>query len=225
MSANPEAPASNLARPPAVATVGERSPAESATELPAHPRPDLATAYAAPATRAEQILAGIWEQLLGVERIGTDDNFFALGGDSIISLQMIARATKAGLRLSSKQVFQHQTIAELAAMAGDATAATPAPRHPLVDAGVVPLTPIQEWFFEQDAVHVDHFNQAVMLQGCFYGYQHVFAAVDNQHRPLVGRQNLPQWPLIGVIEVASIGNTEHRVVQPSHVRQAFAQKP
>ncbi len=182
------------ARLTAAGVDGEKSLADSVTELPAHPRPDLATAYAAPATRTEQLLADIWQQLLGVERIGTHDNFFALGGDSIVSLQMIARATKAGLRLSSKQVFQHQTIAELAATTGDATPdATPALLRPLVEAGVVPLTPIQEWFFEQDAVHVDHFNQAVMLRERVPVppaiLRTALVAVVNQHPALRARYN------------------------------------
>ncbi len=67
----------------------------------AHARPALETAYVAPATPAERTLADIWQQLLGVDRIGTRDNFFELGGDSVVSIQMIARAAKAGLRLST----------------------------------------------------------------------------------------------------------------------------
>ena len=185
----PDRPTPAPLMPPAAD--GERSPTASAIELPAHPRPDLTTAYAAPATRAERVLADIWQQLLGVERIGTDDNFFALGGDSIVSLQMIARATKAGLRLSSKQVFQLQTIAELAAVAEEAAPAPPAALAPPAEGGAVPLTPIQEWFFEQDAVHVDHFNQAVMLQErvpvSAAVLRRALAAVVNQHPALSAR--------------------------------------
>jgi len=84
----------------------------------AHERPNLSTSYAAPTARAEHILTEIWQELLGIERIGVNDNFFELGGDSVVSLQMISRARQAGLDLSIKQAFQRQTVAELAALVG-----------------------------------------------------------------------------------------------------------
>jgi amino acid adenylation domain-containing protein len=87
----------------------------------AHGRPDLKEAYAAPRNEVEAVLAGIWSELLGVERVGIHDNFFELGGDSILTIQIIARANQAGLRLRPAQLFEHQTIAEVAALA------TPAP--------------------------------------------------------------------------------------------------
>src|SRR5262249_14813710 len=64
---------------------------------------------------AEETLAGIWTAVLKRERIGVHDNFFELGGDSISSIQVIARANQVGLHLSAKDLFQYQTIAELAA--------------------------------------------------------------------------------------------------------------
>jgi amino acid adenylation domain-containing protein len=75
-------------------------------------------AYVAPRTEAEATLAGIWTQLLRVERVGVDDNFFELGGDSILSIQIVARANQAGLRLTPAQLFEHQTVAMLAAVSG-----------------------------------------------------------------------------------------------------------
>ncbi len=72
-----------------------------------------------PATRAEGILSEVWAQVLGVERVGLDDNFFDLGGNSILSIQMINRANQAGLRLTPRQLWQHQTITELAAVAAE----------------------------------------------------------------------------------------------------------
>jgi amino acid adenylation domain-containing protein len=84
------------------------------------------------ATHAEGTLTAIWTQLLGVNRVGLDDNFFDLGGNSILSIQMINRANHAGLRLTPKLVWQHQTIAELARVAapgtGEASEPEPAPR-------------------------------------------------------------------------------------------------
>ncbi len=70
--------------------------------------------YAAPATPEEEVLAAIWEDVLGVERVGVDDNFFALGGDSIRSVQVISKARDRGLGLTIQQLFQHQTIRGLA---------------------------------------------------------------------------------------------------------------
>ena len=128
---------------------------------PDQSRPDLEEAFVAPRTPVEEALASIWAQVLGVERIGVHDNFFELGGDSILSIQIIARANEAGLRLTPKQVFQYQTVAELVAVVDTA---------PVIEAeqgivtGPLPLTPIQSWFFEQQLPEAHHWNQAVLLE-------------------------------------------------------------
>lgn len=80
-------------------------------------RPELEAAFIAPRTPEEQILADIWAEVLGVERVGVQDNFFEFGGDSILSIQIVARAKEAGLCLTPMQLFHHQTIAQLAALA------------------------------------------------------------------------------------------------------------
>jgi hypothetical protein len=82
----------------------------------------LAEGFVAPRTPAEVLLAGIWMQVLGLERVGIHDNFFELGGDSILSMQIIAKANLAGLRFTPRQIFQHQTLAGLAAVADMAPA-------------------------------------------------------------------------------------------------------
>ncbi|MCB1055588.1 MAG: SDR family NAD(P)-dependent oxidoreductase [Acidobacteria bacterium] len=94
----------------------------------AHPRPDLSTPYRAPQGAAETLLAEIFEQVLGIDRVGVEDSFFELGGDSVIALQIIARAGKSGLRLSPNDLFQHPTVAALAARSG-ADDAAPAVSH------------------------------------------------------------------------------------------------
>ncbi|MDT3777026.1 amino acid adenylation domain-containing protein [Nitrospira sp. MA-1] len=81
------------------------------------PEQEFMREYVAPGTTGEETLAGIWADLLGVERVGVEDNFFELGGDSILSLQVVARAREKGLLLTPRQLFQYQTIAELAAHA------------------------------------------------------------------------------------------------------------
>jgi amino acid adenylation domain-containing protein/non-ribosomal peptide synthase protein (TIGR01720 family) len=123
-------------------------------------RPELEENYVAPASKAEQILAGIWCEVLGVDRVGARDNFFELGGDSILSIQIISRARQAGLQLTPQQVFQQQTIADLAAVAETLISAVPE-QELLV--GEVPLTPVQRWFVEQGLVEAHHFNQAALL--------------------------------------------------------------
>ena len=132
-----------------------------ALPAPGPARPQLEATYVAPRTAVEAQLAAIWAQVLGLEQVGIDDNFFELGGDSILSIQVIARATQAGLQLTLKQLFQQQTIAALAAVAG--TTPTIVAEQGVVQ-GPVPLTPVQQWFFEQDLVDPHHFNQALLLE-------------------------------------------------------------
>ena len=128
------------------------------------PDPEAAqerAAFAAPESETEKLLAGIWAAALKKEPIGIHDNFFSLGGDSILGLQIIARATRAGLRLRPRQLFEHQTIAELAraASSGPAIQAEQGPVK-----GSAPLTPIQRWFFEQGRAEPQHFNMAMLLE-------------------------------------------------------------
>jgi amino acid adenylation domain-containing protein/non-ribosomal peptide synthase protein (TIGR01720 family) len=101
--------------------------------------------FAAPRTPQEHALIAIWREVLRTDRIGIHDNFFQLGGDSILSLRVLARARKAGLALTARSMFEHPTLAALAAAAtGQGTAAIAAEQGELI--GDVPLTPIQEWF-------------------------------------------------------------------------------
>jgi amino acid adenylation domain-containing protein/non-ribosomal peptide synthase protein (TIGR01720 family) len=125
-------------------------------------RPAPESGFVAPDTQMEKRLAEIWASVLGLERVGVHDNFFELGGDSILSIQIIARANQSGLCLTPKDLFQHQTIAGLAAVAG-AGGRTPEAEQGCVH-GPVPLTPIQCWFFEQNLPDVHHYNQALRLE-------------------------------------------------------------
>ena len=124
------------------------------------PSPGAAT-FVAPRTPVESTLVDIWAEVLGLERVSVYDNFFALGGDSILSIQIVARANQAGLRLTPKHLFQHQTIAELSAVVN--TTPTIQAAQGLVT-GPVPLTPIQHWFFEQELTDLHHWNQARLLE-------------------------------------------------------------
>lgn len=81
-----------------------------------HPRPNLGTPYVAPRTEVEQRLANIWQQMLGIEEVSIHDNFFELGGDSVQAIQISVKINEAGLHFTPQQLFQNQTIAELAAI-------------------------------------------------------------------------------------------------------------
>ncbi|WP_330359914.1 non-ribosomal peptide synthetase [Mycobacteroides abscessus] len=126
------------------------------------PAPEFQDAdhYRAPEDAVEEILAGIYAQVLGVEQIGVDDSFFDLGGDSISSMQVVARARAAGLLLRPRDIFVEQTVSRLAQVAvfadGEAT---------VVDAGTGPVvaTPIIRWLHGLGG-NVGEFNQTVVLQ-------------------------------------------------------------
>jgi non-ribosomal peptide synthase protein (TIGR01720 family) len=99
--------------------------------------------------------------MLGIDRVGIHDNFFELGGDSVVNIQIAARANQAGVRVTPRQVFEHQTIAELAALAGSGKAVIFEQGDVT---GTVPLTPIQQWFFERELPHPEHFNMPMLLE-------------------------------------------------------------
>lgn len=113
------------------------------------PAPEVATrseGYIAPTTDTERALARVFADVLGVDRVGTQDSFFALGGDSIMSIQLVARAKAEGLVLSPRDVFEHKTIAALAAAVTLAGPAAPTLEElPGGGVGDVPLTPILRW--------------------------------------------------------------------------------
>ncbi|WP_238122264.1 MULTISPECIES: non-ribosomal peptide synthetase [unclassified Xanthobacter] len=115
----------------------------------------------APRRGFEQILAAIWAKLLGRADIGRNDNFFALGGDSILAIQVVALARQQGIAIAPRQLFQHGTLAALAASVATLGAEQMEP-GPVT--GNVPLAPAQHWFFEQDFPEPSHWNQALLLR-------------------------------------------------------------
>jgi non-ribosomal peptide synthase protein (TIGR01720 family) len=130
------------------------------------PKPETAshnieTDLVAPRNEAEETLAKIWCEVLHLKQVGIHDNFFEWGGDSILSIQIIFKAKQAGLQLTAKQIFQNQTIAELAAVTN--LTQTVKAEQGLVT-GLFPLTPIQHWFKEQNFPEPHHFNQSLLLE-------------------------------------------------------------
>ncbi|SDX08991.1 non-ribosomal peptide synthase domain TIGR01720/amino acid adenylation domain-containing protein [Marininema mesophilum] len=117
--------------------------------------------YVAPRNQREQILASIWKQILGKNQVGIHDNFFEIGGDSILSIQIVSRASQTGLKLTPKQLFEYQTIAELAQVAGEIEGVQ-AEQGEVT--GEVQLTPIQHWFFEHQHPNPHHWNQSMFFR-------------------------------------------------------------
>ncbi|MET9519170.1 amino acid adenylation domain-containing protein [Streptomyces sp. NPDC002994] len=104
-------------------------------------------AHTPPRTATEVALAGIWSTLLGVDRIGTEDSFFALGGHSILVIQQVAEARKAGLPVTLFMVYQYLTLGELAAAVdaeAPSTSAPPVPAEPLAPTLPSPLPAMEE---------------------------------------------------------------------------------
>ncbi|NOG44271.1 MAG: amino acid adenylation domain-containing protein [Calditrichaeota bacterium] len=124
-------------------------------------RDEIKSKYETARNEKEEILVEILENLLSVDKVGINDNFFELGGDSIMSIQVIARAKQKGLQLTPLQMFQNQTVAKLASVAGEALIVEA--EQGLVS-GPSELTPIQKNFFEHDFAENHHWNQSVLMQ-------------------------------------------------------------
>lgn len=130
-------------------------------DLRALPEPEGETEFAPPQSKVEKELVKIWQEVLRRKDIGIHDNFFALGGDSILAIQVVARARNAGLEITPAQVVRFQTVASLASVAKLWIERLVPPVQQI---GPVPLTPIQRWFFEQELPDFHHYNQAVALE-------------------------------------------------------------
>ncbi|WP_205878058.1 non-ribosomal peptide synthase/polyketide synthase [Mycobacterium camsae] len=117
--------------------------------------------YRAPTDVIEELLAGIYADVLGLQRVGVDESFFELGGDSILSMQVVAKARAAGLVCKPRDIFAQQTVAGVARVATLADG-----KGVVADNGVgeVPITPIM-WSLRSLDGCVDQFSQAVVVQG------------------------------------------------------------
>jgi amino acid adenylation domain-containing protein/non-ribosomal peptide synthase protein (TIGR01720 family) len=119
--------------------------------------------YVPASSAIEKTLCGIWCDVLRRERVGLHENFFQIGGDSILAVQIVSRARDAGLRLSPSLLFRHQTVAELSAAAESAAQPAPIEEDRLESGTDVPLTPIQQWCLAGDPPEPHHFSQWVLL--------------------------------------------------------------
>ncbi len=131
------------------------------------PQPEFGTGAArgrAPETDVERTLAGLFAEVLGLDSVGVDDSFFGLGGDSIMSIQLVSRAKDAGLRFTPRDVFEHRSVAGLAAVAAADSGETPVHLDELPGGGVgeFPLTPIMHWLLERSD-DVRRYTQTALL--------------------------------------------------------------
>ncbi|WP_406737549.1 amino acid adenylation domain-containing protein [Streptomyces sp. NBC_00853] len=127
------------------------------------PAPDYGTEGAKRSARtpAEEILCGLFQELLGVPEVGIDDSFFDLGGDSIVSIQLVSRARKAGLAVTPRAVFQHKTVEALAAVVGGVKA--PKVQGADTGTGKMPLLPVMHRLRERGGP-IGRYSQSKVLR-------------------------------------------------------------
>ncbi|HWU06628.1 MAG TPA: amino acid adenylation domain-containing protein, partial [Streptomyces sp.] len=129
--------------------------------LPVPPRPAATAPGGEPRTAQERVLCEVFASVLGAPAVRSDDDFFALGGDSILSIQLVSRVRGAGLGITPRDVFVHRTPEAIAAVATALGQATTAPAGQ--GTGEMPLTPIAAWFLERPGT-TDGYNQSGVLR-------------------------------------------------------------
>lgn len=132
-----------------------------ALPAPTSSRPDLKQSFSPPVNATQTALAEVWAEVLELQRVGIHDNFFDLGGDSIAAIRVTAGARRRGLSLAPTQLFDHQTVAELAAVVAGGAAARS--EQGAVE-GRVGLTPIQSWFLSKPENRPDSWYHSVELE-------------------------------------------------------------
>lgn len=145
---------------------------------------EVGSDYAAPAGEIERALAETWQAVLGAPRVGVDDSYFSLGGDSIKAIQILSRLARQGLRMEIRDLFHHRTIRSLAPFITRAAAAAgTAPR-----AAAAQLTAAQARFFAEHRVEPGRFHHAVLLDARGRldagSVARAFAAVRDRHEGL-----------------------------------------
>jgi aryl carrier-like protein len=116
----------------------------------------------APETPEQDALLGIWREILGLESVGISDNFFELGGDSLSAMRLVARARRAGLTFTIQDLFQHQSVAGIAAVMTMADASRG--DFPSTTTGEIPLTAAQLALFELEPAGPSHWNRSLLLE-------------------------------------------------------------
>jgi len=125
--------------------------------------------YEQPGNENETILAKVWEEVLGVNKIGVNDNFFQVGGDSIKAIQVSSQLRRYGLKVEIRDLFSNPTIKKLA----ECVTRKETSADQIAVEGKIGLTPTQQWFFESHFSEPFHFNQSIMLYK-EYGFNEIF---------------------------------------------------
>ncbi|WP_261717665.1 non-ribosomal peptide synthetase [Streptomyces sp. FZ201] len=199
---------------PAVVVPLDRFPqlANGKLDRSALPAPDFSALSSgrAPATPMEETLCAIVAEVLGLEQVGADDDFFALGGDSIVAMQLVSRARAAGVRITPRLVFRHRTAAALGAVAETETAG--AVRREDDGTGTVPLTPVMHWLRELGGP-IATYHQAALVRTPadldLPGLTAVLQALADRHdllRATLARTSPEDWslhvPPVGAVDAA-----------------------
>ncbi|HVR98550.1 MAG TPA: amino acid adenylation domain-containing protein, partial [Thermoanaerobaculia bacterium] len=174
-----------------------------ALPAPGAARPELGDGYVAPRTPAEEALCGIWAQVLGIDEVGVQDNFFALGGDSILSLRVVAMAEKLGLPIALPDLFRHQTVRELAQLleeTGGAAAGRTEP--PQRTAAFDLVAPADRALLPADME--DAYPLAMLQAGMLF---HMISVPEDP-----SYHNVDSWQVRGRFEVAAFEEAVRRVV-------------
>ncbi|MCP9268403.1 amino acid adenylation domain-containing protein, partial [Xenorhabdus sp. XENO-1] len=120
--------------------------------------------YVAPRNALETRLCAVWQDVLGLEQVGIEDNFFRIGGDSIVSIRLVSKLRQAGFSLQVKSIFDAPTVARLAKLLAQASTAVRVIAEPGLLSGEFGLLPIQQAFFGRSLPYPHHWNQAFMMQ-------------------------------------------------------------
>ena len=132
------------------------------------PEHSLLEEYVTPVSEVEKKLCGIWQEVLGLERVGITDNFFRIGGDSILSIQLTSRIRQSGLPCQVKDIFECKTIGRLADQINKRTETVSIQSEQGLLAGYCDLLPIQSWFFDQiekgSFLNYNHWNQSFLIK-------------------------------------------------------------
>jgi non-ribosomal peptide synthase protein (TIGR01720 family) len=123
-------------------------------------RPSLSTEYVAPTTDEEKLLATIWQETLGISKVGVNDNFFELGGESLLGVKIVIKAKKLGLLVDTKQMFASPTIAQIARNLKKADVIV---ADQSMVMGATPCTPVQQEFLNAQWANKDQWNVGVLL--------------------------------------------------------------
>jgi len=209
-------------------------------------RPELAELYVAPGTAVEEIVAGIWAEVLKLERIGIYDNFFELGGHSLLATQIISRAREAfQVELPLRQLFEQPTVAGLSLRIEEQrrsqSEASEPPLNPVSRAGKLPLSFAQErlWFLDQLESGSASYNApvAMRLEGRLNDtaleqtltevvrrheiLRTTFPVVQGEPVQVIGRAEAISLPIIDLSETAE----SEREAAAERLTAAEAQRP